>query len=147
MKISLLNGPNINLLGTREPGIYGHFTLQDVQERLQENIDQSGRDIELDCFQSNHEGELIDYLHKAAREKVDYVIFNPAAYTHTSLALGDAIAGTGLKVIEVHISNIHKREQIRHRSFVAPVAVGQISGFGINSYILALHYILEMEKI
>lgn len=143
MKIGLLNGPNLNLLGTREPGIYGQFTLDDVYNKL---VETAGKKIDITAFQSNIEGELINFIHLADEKDIRYIIFNAGAYTHTSIALRDAIAGVKAKVIEVHISNVHQREEFRHKSIIAPVCVGQISGFGIDSYTLALHYIINQSK-
>lgn len=146
LKIALLNGPNLNLLGVREPGVYGSFTLKDVEKRLSDIIDKSGLDIHFEAYQSNVEGELINFIHKCFEKSFDYIIFNPGAYTHTSIALRDAVSGTNMKVVEVHISNIHKRESFRHNSFIAGVSIGQISGFGIDSYVLALKYILGLHN-
>ena len=143
MKIGLLNGPNLNLLGKREPGIYGEFTLDDVYNKLKEK---AAKDIEIIAFQSNIEGELINFIHLADEKNIEYIIFNPGAFTHTSIALRDAIATINAKVIEVHISNVYKREEFRQKSLTAPVCIGQISGFGIKSYQMALHYII-MEII
>ena len=137
--ILLLHGPNLNLLGTREPAVYGSMTLEDINRRL---IDAGAeRGVEVRPFQSNHEGALVDTLHEA-RAWADGVVFNPRAYTHTSVALRDAIAGTGLAVVEVHLSNVHIREEFRHKSLLAPVCLGQISGFGWRSYMLGLEAIL-----
>lgn len=144
MKIGLLNGPNLNLLGLREPGIYGEVSLNTIIERITNKA--KINDINVISFQSNHEGELIDFIHNSIENKLDYIIFNPGAYTHTSIALHDAIAGVNAKVIEVHISNIYKREEFRHKSFISPVAVGVISGFGIYSYDIALDYIVNLNK-
>ena len=131
----LLNGPNLNMLGTREPEIYGRVTLADVEAATTAHARDAG--LDLACFQSNHEGALIDALHEA-RGKHAGVIFNAGAYTHTSIALHDAIVASELPVIEVHISNVHAREHFRHTSLIAPVTLGQIVGFGTNGYLLAV---------
>lgn len=134
--VLVLHGPNLNLLGKREPEVYGQLTLVEINERLVA----AGRELgmEVEAKQSNSEGALIEALH-AARAWADGVIFNPAGYTHTSVALRDAIAAIELPVIEVHLSNIEAREEFRHRSLLAPVCVGRIAGFGWRSYWLALH--------
>ncbi len=141
--ILVLNGPNLNMLGTREPGIYGNFTLSDIEQMLREQAGPHG--ITLTFHQSNHEGELIDILQQHMH-KVDGVIFNAGAYTHTSIALRDAISATQHNVIEVHISNIHKREEFRHVSMIAPVCIGTIAGFGAQSYSLALQAFIAQKK-
>lgn len=135
MKVLVIHGPNLNLLGTREPGVYGSATLADVEALCRETASALGHDVS--CMQSNHEGALIDALH-AARGVHAGVVFNAGAYTHTSVALRDAISGTGLPVVEVHISNVHAREEFRHKSLIAPVCAGVIAGFGIDGYALAL---------
>lgn len=143
-QILLLHGPNLNMLGVREPQVYGVMTLAEINRRVE--VAAAERGVALQTFQSNSEGALIDRLQQAMGQ-VDGVIFNPGAYTHTSVALRDAIAGTGLKVVEVHLSNIHAREEFRHKSLLAPVCVGQICGFGWRSYLLGLEAILgEIEK-
>ncbi|QGG46568.1 type II 3-dehydroquinate dehydratase [Heliorestis convoluta] len=134
-RILLLNGPNLNLLGRREPSHYGHTNLTEIEHKLKNLAESWGWDLE--SFQSNHEGDLIDQIHSAMDQK-DLIIINPGAYTHTSIALRDAFAGTAIPFIEVHLSNIHGREEFRHRSMLAPLAIGQISGFGAYSYTLAL---------
>lgn len=134
--ILVLNGPNLNLLGTREPAIYGRETLEEIITELEAIA--ATMDVTLKHLQSNYEGELIDALHQARQDGVDGVILNAAGYTHTSVALRDAIAACELPVVEVHMSNIHAREEFRHHSIIAPVCVGGIYGFGADSYLLAL---------
>ena len=134
--ILVIHGPNLNLLGTREPEIYGSMTMQDINDDLQKQADEAG--VHIDFFQSNHEGEIIDKLHEA-RGRYDYIILNAGAYTHYSIAIRDALAAIEIPTIEVHISNIHQREEFRHHSVIAPVVVGQICGFGLESYKAALY--------
>jgi 3-dehydroquinate dehydratase-2 len=138
-KILILNGPNLNLLGTRQPEVYGATTLAEIEAMCHARAEERG--IEITCVQSNHEGALIDQLH-AARGVFAGVVLNAGAYTHTSVALMDAISSTMLPVVELHLSNIHAREAFRHRSFIAPVAVGQICGFGAAGYSLAIDALL-----
>ncbi len=131
--ILILHGPNLNLLGTREPNVYGRETLAGVNAMLTEHAERL--QVQVRCLQSNHEGELIDNIHKAEETAL---LFNPGAFTHYSLALRDAVAAKGLPTVEVHLSNVHAREEFRHRSVIAPVCLGQISGFGSYSYVVGL---------
>jgi 3-dehydroquinate dehydratase-2 len=136
MRILVLHGPNLNLLGTREPDVYGRTTLADIDRDLANLATRLG--VTVETFQSNHEGALIDRIHAAAREGVTGMLINPGAYTHTSIALRDAIAAVALPTVEVHLSNIHARESFRRRSHIAPVAIAQVAGFGAAGYGLAL---------
>ena len=135
MKILFLNGPNLNLLGEREPEVYGRTTLADIEARVRERAKQLG--AEIDFRQSNLEGELVLWIQQA-KGTSDVIVINAAAYTHTSIALRDAISAVGVPTIEIHLSNIHAREEFRHKSLIAPVCLGQIIGFGPVSYILAV---------
>jgi 3-dehydroquinate dehydratase II len=138
--VLILNGPNLNLLGTREPGIYGAHTLADVEKICRDEGARLG--LAIDFRQSNHEGQLIDWIHEAGREyaagAMIGVVFNAGAYTHTSVALHDAIKGANVPVIELHISNVHSREPFRHHSWLSPVARGVMAGFGVHGYALAI---------
>jgi 3-dehydroquinate dehydratase-2 len=143
MRILVLHGPNLNLLGTREPGIYGNKTLADINVSLEALSAELGS--ELSFLQSNSEGELIDAIQKAVPD-CHGILINPAAYTHTSVAIRDALSATGLPCVEVHLSNIHRREPFRHTSMIVPVAVGQICGFGPDSYLLGLRALFNYIK-
>ena len=134
LHILVIHGPNLNLLGTREKSIYGSLTLDEINGMIQSHCD--SHDVGVTFFQSNSEGGLIDFIHQ--HRDARGIVINPAAYTHTSVALRDALAGVALPAVEVHLSNIHQREEFRHRSFTAPVCVGQICGFGANSYLLGV---------
>jgi len=134
-KILILNGPNLNLLGTRQPEIYGKLTLTQIDKQVRALAEELA--VEIEFRQSNSEGELVTWIQQAAGT-FSAIVINPAAYTHTSLAMRDAISAVGLPVVEIHLSNIHKREQFRHHSYIAEVAVGQIAGFGAESYLLGL---------
>ena len=145
--VLILNGPNLNLLGTREPQVYGSQTLADVEALCERACAANG--FALDFRQSNHEGELVDALHEAgrlhAKGKLAGVILNAGAYTHTSVALHDAIKGTGVRLIELHISNVHAREEFRHHSYISPVAKAVMCGFGVNGYALAVAGLAGMQ--
>ncbi|MCA3597082.1 MAG: type II 3-dehydroquinate dehydratase [Rhabdaerophilum sp.] len=141
-QIHVLNGPNLNLLGRREPGIYGAATLADIEAEMCALGEKLG--VAITCRQSNHEGELVTWIQEAGLSGAD-VILNAGAYTHTSVAIRDAIKGAGARVIEVHISNVHAREEFRHHSYISPVVAGIIVGFGIAGYRLAVQALLEMK--
>ena len=138
-KILVLNGPNLNLLGRREPEIYGSLTLAAINERLEKRAAAAG--VAIEFFQSNHEGALVDAV-QGAEGKADFILLNAAAFTHYSIALRDAIAAVSVPVIEIHLSNIHRREKFRHTSVIAPVVMGQVAGFGAESYLGALEIAL-----
>jgi 3-dehydroquinate dehydratase-2 len=140
--ILILHGPNLNLLGKREPEIYGEWGLKDINEALISRANELG--VQVRCFQSNSEGSLIDALHEA-RDWAAGVVFNPGAYTHTSIALRDAITAIEIPVVEVHLSNVYAREEFRHQSLLAPVCLGKITGFGWHSYLLGLQALVENE--
>jgi 3-dehydroquinate dehydratase-2 len=133
MKILVLHGPNLNLLGRREPDIYGSMTLADINSKLLDKADSLG--VALDIHQSNHEGQLIDYIQQT---DADGLLINPGGFTHTSVAIRDALSGVGRPAVECHLSNIHAREAFRKQSYIAPVCIGQVSGFGWRSYLLGL---------
>jgi 3-dehydroquinate dehydratase-2 len=140
MKILVLHGPNLNLLGTREPDVYGSLTLDEINARLKELGKSLG--VEVTCQQSNHEGALIDILHEA-RAWADGVVFNPGGYTHTSIALRDAVTAIGIPVVEVHLSNVYAREEFRHASLLSGACKGKITGFGWKSYVLGLRALID----
>lgn len=140
MKILCINGPNLNLLGTREPDKYGTVTLSQIEENVKSKAQELG--IEVDFYQNNIEGEIVNTI-QAAKGIYDGIIINPAAYTHTSVAIRDAISAVVIPSVEIHLSNIHTREEFRHKSFTAPVCIGQITGFGSYGYILALFAIVD----
>jgi 3-dehydroquinate dehydratase II len=146
--VLVLNGPNLNLLGTRKPEVYGSTTLADVERRCREETGKLGLDLEF--RQSNHEGQLIDWIHECGTQVKAGTsigaVFNPGAYTHTSVALHDAIEGASVPLIEIHISNVHAREEFRHHSYISPVARGTIVGFGVYGYVLALQGLYELSR-
>jgi 3-dehydroquinate dehydratase II len=144
MKILVLNGPNLNLLGTREPSVYGRETLADVEKLVRERAGKLG--VAVEFRQSNHEGQLIDWIH-AAKGVFAAIVLNAGGLTHTSVALRDAVAGTEVPTVEVHLSNIHAREEFRHRSLLAPVCRGIIAGFGVNSYVLGLEAAVSVSVL
>lgn len=143
LHLLVLNGPNLNLLGTREPQVYGSLTLVDIESSLK--LEAQKLQVELSCLQSNIEGKLIEAIH-SARESSQGIIINAGAYTHTSIAIRDALSAVELPTVEVHLSNIYRREKFRHHSYIAPVAIGQISGFSADSYILGLHALVNYLK-
>ena len=140
-RLLVINGPNLNLLGTREPEVYGRTTLAEVESELTACASAAG--AALSCFQSNHEGALVDRIHEARREGVEFIIINAGALTHTSIALRDALAGVAIPFVEVHISNVYRREPFRHHSYLADLAVGLVVGLGVRGYRAALEFALE----
>jgi 3-dehydroquinate dehydratase II len=144
MKLLLINGPNLNLLGTREPHIYGHETLADVESSCASLA--KTNNASLVSFQSNHEGAIIDRIHDARSEGIDYIIINAGAYTHTSVGIRDALVGVGIKFIEIHVSNVHARETFRHHSYLSEKAVAVICGLGTYGYTAAINYCLQQRK-
>ncbi len=143
MKISVINGPNLNMLGTREPSLYGNLTVSDINRQIEIKADELG--VEIDLFQSNIEGEIVEKIH-SLYDNFDGFIINAAAYTHTSIAIRDAALSVSLPFIEVHLSNVYKREPFRHKSYLADIALGVISGFGYLSYTLALEALVKHIK-
>jgi len=138
----IIHGPNLNLLGEREPEVYGKLTLDDINQQLKGLASELG--VELMVEQYNSEGEIIDRIHRARKEEIDGLLINPGAYTHYSIAIRDAIAGVEIPAIEVHLSNIYQREEFRHKSVIAPVVEGQISGLGLDSYLLGLRALVNL---
>ncbi|MBW8757546.1 MAG: type II 3-dehydroquinate dehydratase [Burkholderiales bacterium] len=141
MNVLVLHGPNLNLLGTREPAVYGSTTLPDIDRELQQIAKEAGATLQ--SLQSNHEGVLIDRVHAARTDGTDFIVINPGAFTHTSVALRDAIAGVAIPFVEVHLSNVHRREPFRHHSYFSDLAEGVIVGLGAQGYSLALKFALS----
>lgn len=141
-RILVLNGPNLNMLGTRQPEVYGRTTLGEIESAMRDLAESLAPGVDLSFFQSNHEGALIDAVQQSTGE-IDAIIINPGGLTHTSVALRDALVGADRPVVEVHMSNIHARESFRHHSYIAPIAVGQLAGFGAAGYLLALRSVIE----
>jgi 3-dehydroquinate dehydratase II len=139
MRVLLLNGPNLNLLGTREPHIYGADTLTDVEQRFATEATALG--LQAECFQTNHEGQMIDRIHAARLDGTAFIVINPGGWTHTSVALRDALAGVAIPVVEVHVSNVHRREEFRHHSYISGIAEGVIAGLGVFGYSAALQFV------
>jgi len=143
-KILVIHGPNLNLLGTREINVYGKITIDEINSELK-NIAKKNK-VDIEIMQSNHEGEIVDAIGKVKQNKINAILINPAAYTHTSVAIRDSVAACGVPAVEVHLSNIYAREEFRHTSLIAPVAAGQVSGFGKTSYILGMRAAIELAK-
>lgn len=143
MKVLIINGPNLNFLGKREPEIYGEKTLEDINSELVTYA--LSKKIELECFQSNHEGLIIDKIQSVYKE-IDYIIINPGALTHYSIAIRDALLSVGIDTIEVHLSNVYKREDFRHKSTISDICIGKIAGFGSEGYKMALQYLDTLRK-
>ena len=141
LKVLVIHGPNLNLLGEREPDVYGKVTLDEINTKMSALAKEL--QLELEFFQSNHEGEIVEKIGQS-RNSSKALIINPAAYTHTSIAIRDAIAASGLPAVEVHLSNVYGREEFRHKSLIAPVCKGQIAGFGMNSYLLAVRAVAAL---
>lgn len=146
MKIMIINGPNLNMLGIREKDIYGTFTYEDLCKYIETYPNYKEKDIDFTFLQTNHEGEIVDYLHKAYTEKYDGIVLNAGGYTHTSVAIHDAIKAVSIPTVEVHISNIHAREEFRKVCMTSPACVGQITGLGKLGYVLAVVYLTEERK-
>lgn len=146
MKIMIINGPNLNMLGIREKNIYGTFTYEDLCKYIETYPNYKEKDIDFTFLQTNHEGEIVDYLHKAYTEKYDGIVLNAGGYTHTSVAIHDAIKAVSIPIVEVHISNIHAREEFRKVCMTSPACVGQITGLGKLGYVLAVVYLTEERK-
>lgn len=146
MRIMVINGPNLNMLGIREKNIYGTFTYEDLCKYIETYPNYKEKDIDFTFLQTNHEGEIVDYLHKAYTEKYDGIVLNAGGYTHTSVAIHDAIKAVSIPTVEVHISNIHAREEFRKNCMTSPACVGQITGLGKLGYVLAVVYLTEERK-
>ena len=144
-KVLLIHGVNLNILGTREKHVYGEKTLEEINYYINKKAEKNHLLVEI--YQSNYEGSIVEKIHEAFEKKVDYIIINPAAHTHYSIAIRDAIAGVNIPTMEVHLSNVYTREEFRHTSVTAPVCIGQITGFGYQGYIMALDYIKMMGEI
>ena len=138
-KVLLINGPNLNLLGSREPEIYGSTTLKEIEKKVASTL--RGHEIDCESFQSNSEGEIIDWLHNNRR--ADFLLLNPGALSHTSVGLRDAVLGVGIPFIEIHLSNVHKREEFRHHSYFSDIAIGALSGLGVKGYLLAAEFAVD----